>query len=336
MMNSVRESTESLDACAQFLRANPEIRNMRADIIYDRLPWQKPVVKDTEHGAVVENCGSDDWPDLSAPGPHRLPGFWRTLVNLRLSLIHNVRGQIEMFYRTHGPIGYPERVHASRYREVPANKGALRSISLRWRKRDLLWRTTRLSSFERGEPLSWVMPAVEWFYLLTKMVQLAKDRDISRLRSVLQPVLGPSELWDGSRIWLTKCPNTVRHSLWFYPWHSSTNAKGETIYRGPKNDNEVLLATWEIVRCAVQHEMQQIPLAPVEGSRDWPIRWGFKARGTLEVAFLQWFFEEVASHGWKKCAASDCENPVIPPRRKWCSETCEEREKKRSQAKKAK
>lgn len=82
---------------------------------------------------------------------------------------------------------------------------------------------------------------------------------------------------------------------------------------------------WQEVAQATARYLETIPLIPEVKSG--VILFRFKARGALDAAFLQWYFEEFISY--KTCAAEECEAPVFRINAKYCSERCRNREKKR-------
>ena len=111
------------------------------------------------------------------------------------------------------------------------------------------------------------------------------------------------------------------------------------IYWIPKNDEELLFLAWKAVVDETAHKLQEIQLAPtnIRGQTGFPpIFCQFKAEYALDAAFLQWYFQELASINAKTCAAKGCNNLVLNPRAEYCSKRCREREKKQRQREKKK
>lgn len=142
-----------------------------------------------------------------------------------------------------------------------------------------------------------VAAALDWFRSLTLLVEWVK-----------QQKMGP-----------------LRELYW--------SARKESKNGDPSDDNIRLAAWWAAVEAA-QNFMQTIPIIPgMQNVQEVSpaATFSFFARAALPAAFAQWFFQELASVNVTPCGAEGCRNPVLPPRRKFCSETCRQREKKRRQ-----
>jgi hypothetical protein len=89
---------------------------------------------------------------------------------------------------------------------------------------------------------------------------------------------------------------------------------------------------WEVVPRAIARYLKSIPLVPE--AKEGRILFRFKARGALDAAFLQWYFQEF--NVYRTCEAEGCNNPVFRINAKYCSKRCKNREKQRRHRQKLK
>jgi hypothetical protein len=98
---------------------------------------------------------------------------------------------------------------------------------------------------------------------------------------------------------------------------------------GPPDEDRLYEAALDLVSKAASLELQKIPLVPLRASKvkgaQPSILWGYRPRGAFHAAFLQWFFLHLASAGPAVCAAKGCDEAVLPPRTKFCSDKCQRR-----------
>lgn len=181
-----------------------------------------------------------------------------------------------------------------------------------------------LNSYE-AEQLEKVKKMLNWFRVLTLMVEWVKTGRLAPLWEMFGP---PRESKELETIYFVG--NELEPYIRFMPWFDSRRSK--LVWYTPKNDDQLIQATWEAVTEAIAIYLRTAPLTPIKrdnNSTKMPlILWGFLARGALQAAFLQWFFQEVAHMNVSTCEARGCHNIVFPPREKFCSERCRQREKK--------
>jgi len=158
------------------------------------------------------------------------------------------------------------------------------------------------------------------------MVEWAKTGRLAPLWEKFGP---PQESKDCKPVFFVNDDSEL--NIKFSPW-ISTEA-GEVLFHTPKNDEQLLQATWEAVTNAVGKYLDGIRLAPIiqEQPQSGLILWGFIAKGALQAAFLDWFFQEIAHMNVTTCQARGCQNIVLLPRKIFCSERCRQREKKSRQ-----
>ncbi len=133
---------------------------------------------------------------------------------------------------------------------------------------------------------------------------------------------------------------TVALSPWEEPQEGMT--EGE-IRLWPQDDNELLFVTWNSILTTTLDMLQLVPLKAID-REETPfikeprplITWAFRPKGAIQAAFVQWYLQEIAPFNINICATNDCSMPVIPPQKKYCSETCRQKTKKREQRSKMK
>jgi len=102
----------------------------------------------------------------------------------------------------------------------------------------------------------------------------------------------------------------------------------------PADDDQLYAAAWEAVLEVVGIVFDSIPCdfsgrgSPTKKKKPQPVLRLYPP-AALAAAFLQWFFQEVSPVNVAVCAAEDCDLPVLPPYKRYCSRRCREREKKR-------
>lgn len=198
------------------------------------------------------------------------------------------------------------------------------------------------------EYISDIIGRLNWFRALTVMVEWAKSGKLAPLREMFGEPRESKHLQiiyfvNMKKVTFPILPDdppqqeiqpisglpTIRYLPKFDPRRS------KMVWVTPQNDTELLAATWEAVTEAMTDMLQSILLFPDNKEHNTPrhplITWGFLADGALQAAFLQWFFQEIAYINVTNCAADGCNNIVLPPRERFCSEKCRQREKKRRQ-----
>lgn len=271
-----------------------------ASVSYLPLPWKKVAFED---GLIrcIELGPSDKEELKNLWNPvDKEPRFWLDVRSMAFRFQDGDRIAIGNFYRRYGG-----------FFELPANTS---EIAERWDE---------------------VAAALNWFRHLTLLVEWAKERRIGPLREVFESAQYERRNEDGSPakgspLILYGYPTYIR----FVPWLTINIKRQETLWRYPSTDDEFCIAAWQAAVNAAQRFMRNILILPhtQDDHAFSPVAtFTFYARGALQAAFLQWFFRELASVNVTPCEAKGCKNPVLPPRKRFCSETCRQREKKRRQ-----
>lgn len=233
------------------------------------------------------------------------PRFWEEVRQLYFAFEREDMSAIRDFYEMYGALGYPG--DDGEREPLPGIIGERRP---RW-----------AGQFPYlPEPWEWCSSVLNWFRLLTIIVNHCKQGRADVLR----------EIWDR---WESQY--VCRDLLYGLPVQLHELPR-------PKMDEDLISFFWGMMMASVGMVLGQIPLRLVEpemlpflelssaGPCSSPV-FGFSPLGALEAAFLQWYFQELAPVGVRKCAREDCNNLVLSPRQKYCSARCRETEKKRRQ-----
>lgn len=220
------------------------------------------------------------------------PRFWREVRQLSFAFRDNDKGKIVGFYQEYGAM-------------LPRGYGE--------------------------ENLNEVKVWLEWFQTLTAIVEWVKQQREAPLREMFGPQRVSTRL-EEAIVTLFGTPEGYPRIEYRPSPRINRQAKAVT-FATPRTRDELFMAGWEAARHAtaeflgkhirVSHAGEPLGAATTAVT--------FHAFGALQAAFLQWYFQEVASYGVSRCNADDCNNPVVPPRRRFCSERCRQREKKRRQ-----
>lgn len=257
------------------------------------LPWKRVAVEgDKIRCLELQLLSEDTW--SSFPLDHN-PRFWREVRQLSFYFDDNNWDKIVRFYETYGAL--------------------LNTLELD----------------EIVEHVSDVKRGLRWFRELTALLEWVKNQREGPLWEKFGPPRQSQNLADvmvtlhGSPFefyWIAYVPRLPRRTK-----------GGQYIFETPRTKNELFLATWLAVTDAASSYLRKrirvthAASAFLEGTA--AIQ--FHALCALDAAFLQWYLQEVACYAVSRCAAKDCNNPVVPPRRVYCSERCRQREKKRRQ-----
>jgi hypothetical protein len=183
-----------------------------------------------------------------------------------------------------------------------------------------------------SESIEEVRKKLDWFRLLTVMVEWAKA---GKLAPLWETFGQPQESKDCKPVFFVNDGSEL--NIKFSPWFATKGGEisyytptDDIFYYTPKNDEQLIQATWEAVTEAMEKYLQAITLVPITQGQPQSklILWGFQAKGALQAAFLDWFFQEIAHMNVNTCQARGCQNIVLLPRKIYCSERCKEREKK--------
>lgn len=237
---------------------------------------------------------------LSNVGTKRGTVGWQEVRQLAFAFDEEDWPTVQAFYAEHGPLGDPECLN--------------------------------MFSGIR-ERVGWAAAATEWFRTLTVLVEALQNDRTSQLWEQFGE---PRELTishSDEPIYLAG-PHPFGDKPSFdycIRWVPVRGEKGRCFT--PQNEAELYYATWQAVIQAVEHELARIHLTPIrrdyDDARHPQLHWGFAVEGALQEAFLDWFFRVFAPLKVRTCAASDCSNPVLAPRRTYCSPECRNRQKQR-------
>ncbi|BDG59622.1 hypothetical protein [Caldinitratiruptor microaerophilus] len=228
----------------------------------------------------------------------REPGFWRAVRSMAFRFRDGDQGAVREFYQRYGAFGFP----------------ADRS--------------------ERTERWDTVATALDWFRVLTLIIEWVKQQKAGPLWDLFRSAPRRTDQEPAS-VTLFPGPSAgVYHvpGIYFVPWPFVR--RRQVYWFHPSTDDELYIAAWRAAVDAVRGYMQKVVIVPrtQDGRAGSPaVTFSFIAKGALQAAFLQWFFQEMAPVNVTKCEAEGCPNPVLPPRERFCSETCRQREKKRRQ-----
>ncbi|TEB14617.1 hypothetical protein Psfp_02758 [Pelotomaculum sp. FP] len=294
---------------------NP-LKTICADVVYVPIKWKGASIAEAK--GIIINRGTIDLhaKDLLKSNPvEENPRFWREVRQLYFDFENQKWESINNFYQQYGRIG-----------KTPDD----RQFGGEW------------------EIIKDVQAWLNWFRVLTVMTEHAKTERLAPLWEMFGP---PRESKDLQIIYFVNMAKvtfpifpddppqqliqpineqpTIRYSPKFDPRRS------RMLWVTPQNDVELLEATWQAVIDAVTDGLRPIKLVPNNthtlSTKTPLITWGFLVDGALQAAFMQWFFQEIAHMNVTTCEADDCKNIVLPPRERFCSERCRQREKKRRQ-----
>ncbi|NPV70416.1 MAG: hypothetical protein HPY55_07215 [Firmicutes bacterium] len=305
------------------------LETIAAETAYASIPWVKVALTQDERGERWIRCIEDNLRGMFNP-TETDPRFWRTVRQLYFAFEKNDWRQIEDFYGKyghllpHGPcLGWGRN-------ETMPGVNPCKPVSESW-----------------GVCMKWL----DWFRGLTLMVEWVKngkvgplwdlfrqgrnnagDRPFEKAMVIKEELSAVYLVGDGSWPY-------VRYLPWPPIFRKKTGRGGtaayETIWMGPQNDDQLLRDTWEAIVDCVSRVLPVFVLIPMLSREDDPrfplYTWVFGASGAILAAFLQWFFQELGYLNVTRCSAADCGNLVLPPREKFCSERCRQREKKRRQ-----
>jgi hypothetical protein len=284
--------------------------SMRAMISYGPRPWPSMwILEETQFDQKVSKVGvpgerfaslTDDYDPFGLAWEDAYPErFWRMLVDdwaLLFAEPWKNRAAIGNFYGMYGPL-------------------------------------TAFGCENGYESLEAARLGIQWLRELAQLAKWVKDERYGPLWELFKSIT-----WNTSPIYyfMASIPGfdwNERFSIPFYK--RSGGERGPDITPDPKSDAELASEIWGAVKHAVWERFQYIPLAPVRSDFHRPkepvFLWGFEAKGALNAAFLQWFFEELANVSVNTCAAPDCDNIVPAGRERWCSTTCRNRVYKQQQ-----
>lgn len=222
------------------------------------------------------------------------PRFWNRLLQLSFAFDRGDTASIAVFYRQHGAV----------YTSI-RNNGLAEN-----RKRVQTW--------------------LEWFHTMTCLVRWVKERREAPLWECFGEHRKAERFRDGAVVLFGK-PD-VWPNIQYRLREKVDRRSGTVRLATPASSEELFTAAWEAMRdSATRHMSRILVMTPYIEPGPVPAipTLIFNAVGALDAAFLQWFFQEVASVEVTACTADRCRNPVIPPRRVYCSERCKQREKKR-------
>lgn len=229
------------------------------------------------------------------------PGFWRAVRSMAFRFRDGDQGAVREFYQRYGAFGFP----------------ADRS--------------------ERTERWDTVAGALDWFRVLTLLVEWVKQRKAEPLWELFRSA-HPEEIdaegkpTERSSLYLLTGRAPGLPPIRFVPWPFLR--RRQVFWSRPTTDEELYIDAWRAAVDTAGAYMRNVTIVPrTQDHRAGSpaATFAFIAKGALQAAFLQWFFQEVAPMNVTTCEAEGCDNPVLPPRERFCSETCRQREKKRRQ-----
>ncbi|KAF1084856.1 hypothetical protein SPSYN_02026 [Sporotomaculum syntrophicum] len=292
------------------------LKTICADVIYLPLRWKGVSIDEK----FIYCNGFEDLheKDIFRPNPvEENPRFWLEVRQLYFDFQDKKWERIESFYKKYGAIR----------------------------------RRAGSQSKFHGESINDVLAWLNWFRVLTIMTEYAKNEKLAPLWEMFGPprdseINGKNQVIyfvNMEKVNFEILPNDPPQQL-IQPIHNQPTiryiptphmSRNKLEYHTPQNDDQLLAATWQAIIEAVTDGLRPIALVPTTDrspSKKAPlILWGFQADGALQAAFLQWFFQEIAHMNITTCESNDCNNIVLPPREKFCSDRCRQREKKRRQ-----
>lgn len=185
------------------------------------------------------------------------------------------------------------------------------------------------------DPWGWCLAALRWFREATTLHILIQEGRTQALWERFGPPrkidVFSSEARDA--IFPRRRPfYDWRDYVWRYDTPDvSIEKDGVQCWVTPRDDSDLYRVSISLLQKAVSLELQKIPLVPLyphSSQRLSSIAWGFYPEGAFHAALLQWFFQNLAGTELQTCAAANCDNPVHPPRKKYCSPQCEMRTRK--------
>ena len=240
------------------------------------------------------------------------PRFWEELRQLAFAFDDDDEERVRGFYQTYGELG-----------RNPVASNPITS--------------------QHDESWAWAKDVVSWFRMLVSLTEAVKEHKVGFLREYghehtftdrlrAAALRGPhfNYFEPSYKQWWRR--GTPDYHI-FFPYDTIPGGVLRDVYVPPQDDEKLLSGTWKAITFAATEYLNMITLTPVvqdfSDTRSPRVAWGFQVAGAMDAAFLQWFFREFWKVEFDVCAASDCANLVPEGRRKWCSETCREREKKR-------
>jgi hypothetical protein len=222
-------------------------------------------------------------------------------------------GQVAGFYATYGPLGDPDVHHQP-----------------------------------LGERVAWCSLVLSWFHSLTALTKMLQEEDDAGLWQWFESCAPadpdsdePLNLVKGASVFQSVALDDNRSSIsvtitsvgaaledpGYYLEHPEDEPADEPWpdrqsidYRREKERLYAFL--WQAVVESVERRLAAIPLEPIE--RDFHslqqpvVSWGFLARGALDAAFLEWFFDVFAPSKVTVCEYLPCKQPVPEGRTKFC------------------
>lgn len=263
-----------------------------ARVYFAPIPWRRVAFEGTAIRCLEQELPEGD--TLRNPADDN-PRFWREVRQLAFALHDGDMAAVRAFYGRYGPLGDLS--------EAPA-----------------AW-----------EDLDEVRRRLDWFRALTVMLEWIKARKAGPLREMFARAHRPKE---GAGPWFLYGRGAEGSSPagdLVIAWRPGPGIKASGLA-----DDELFTAAWTALEDAVADALRHVTMLPGAEPRQHPpprplSTLLFVAPGAFAAAFLQWWLQEVAPVNVVKCAAPDCQNPVLPPRVTYCSERCREREKKRRQ-----
>lgn len=268
-----------------------------ATVTFIPLPWAKVSISDGSVRCLeYEDLRLDEKGKLSVENPtEKNPHFWEEVRQLYFTIKDKHWSDLRSFYQKYGPIS-----------DTGTGEESLERCAKR----------------------------LNWFRGLTILAGHAKAGRTAPLWEMFGP---PRELRPDQEHVIYLVGNEMGPAIRWSPWPTFRRGKAKATWLSPQNDDELLRATWVAVTGAVTDMLRNVMLVPVQSdTHDLHaplVLWGFLAQGALQAAFLQWFIKEMGHIDFPTCAAQGCRNVVLPPRQKFCSEKCRQREKKRRQRK---
>lgn len=280
------------------------MQSVLAQVEWTPRPWGQPAFD----GDLILDVAPPGATPTVRTQPLRDGQFWKAVRQLDFAFQDGNTRRIADFYREYG-------------RLLPVTPGAA----------ERAWNTALAKLDTPDGPLIDAEAAVEvvsevrswltWFRMLTLVVEWVKRGRLEPLwemvgkpRPLQDPILLAAASPAGPFLELPPILRRRRSGAW-----------------SPATDAELVRLTWTAATQAVAQFLRLTPLVPAYDSKPPRVFWRFRADGALQAAVLQWFFQEMAPVNVTTCEADGCNNPVLPPRERFCSETCRQRMKKRRQ-----
>lgn len=177
------------------------------------------------------------------------------------------------------------------------------------------WRRLNLPE----EDWEYTLAALEWFNLLISMTWWLKNENLGPLREVFNETKEIS--LPGLKIkkpYLLKGPPNSGFDIFTNHWPH------------PKDDGELRKGTWAAITTSLYYQFNRLTFGPPEVTSFEMMThaWYFEVYGAFQAAFLQWYFQELAGYGLRKCARDGCDNVVVPTPKKrgkekiYCDQRC--------------